>query len=306
MNLKCFQFVALLLICALIAGCKSAPTDSRPNAAYSPQCVLDQETVQVPLMHDRQYQWRVRVNVDGTSGTFILDTGAPVTLVSPQFARKANLADIADEQTGSARPMKRGKFADIALLRLGDASYAFFYAPITDLDHLSKALGTEIDGILGGNVLNQTPYTIDWGANLLTLTTRVSPAPPGAIPISVRDEHVSLPVMINGQETEFTLDTGAYRTLLSKQDLAKLHIPADKRTEVIAPRIDIHRAEFDVKQTQVRLDSFETGPLLRTNFDVLVWDYSTLGMDVLSPFVLSVDARHGWLSLAPALTTPAP
>jgi len=306
MSLKRLQRAGWILICALTAGCKSAPTGSRPNAAYTPQCVLDEETVQVPLMHDRQYQWRVRVDVDGTPGTFILDTGAPVTLVSPQFALKANLTDIADEQTGGARPMKRGKFADIALLRMGDASYAFFYAPIAGLDHLSKALGTEVDGILGDNILNQTPYTIDWGANLLTLTTRVSPAPVGAIAISVRDEHIGLPVMINGQETEFTLDTGAYRTLLSKQDLAKLHIPADERTTVVAPRIDIHRAEFDVKQTQVRLDSFKTGPLLRTNFDVLVWDYSTLGMDVLSPFILSVDARHGWLSLTPALTTPAP
>ncbi len=286
----------LLLAGLLLAGC-ATHEQKADISTYNPQFLLDRETVEVPLINDHGYQWRVRAEVNGTEGEFILDSGTPVTVVTPQFARKAQLADAAEIE-GPTNQIKPGRFASITLMRLGNASYGFFYAPLMNLDHLSSALKTEIDGIIGGNVLNRTAYRIDWQANLLTLYSHAPAAPGDAIRANVRDNRVYLPAAINGQPAEFVLDTGAYCTTIARDEVDRLRIPREKRKKIQAPQIDLY-SERHMEQTQVVLDSLSLGPLQLTDHPVLTWDYNALGVDLLSKFVLTVDARDGWISLAP-------
>jgi len=56
--------------------------------------------------------------------------------------------------------------------------------------------------------------------------------------------------------------------------------------------------------TLAQLDAFQIGQIVRTNYSMLTWDHNALGMDLLAPWILKVDFRHGWMSLAPAEPGP--
>ncbi|MDB6111885.1 MAG: hypothetical protein JWR69_3635 [Pedosphaera sp.] len=291
-----------LLFCAVLGGCAAVPKSSELQA-YNPECLMDHESVQVPLISAPNSQWRVRVDVNGVPGIFILDTGADFTVITPQFARQAGVWDGAKAGRSidrNGQPTKI-KFAEITYLRMGEADYLMFYAPVLNLDHINRAMNTEVAGILGNNLLNKTAYQIDWNRNVLTLNSRSSKPPPDAIPISVRNNRVYFNALVNQHAAEFALDTGAYRSTLAKDELARLAIPAGKRSEIDAPEIDINSAQH-LKQTQAELDSFQVGQIARTNYTMLTWDHNVLGMDLLAPWILTVDARRGWMSLS----APAP
>ena len=286
----------LLLSGLVVAGCAAL---KRSNlSAYNPECFMDDETVQVSLTHDTTMQWRVNAEVDGISGVFVLDTGADFTVVTPQMARRLAVRDQGEADQSISRRFHgdRVDFAKVGCFRMGGASYLGFYAPVVNLDHISRAIRTEVDGIVGNNVLNKTAYEIDWNRDRMTLRSRSSNPPAGSMPITIQDNRVYLGGRVNGQATQFALDTGAYRSTLATRELSRLNIPRKDQIEIEAPRIDIHGAERR-KQIQARLDTLEIGPILRTNYLMITWENNALGMDLLSGWILNVDARQGWMSL---------
>ncbi len=283
----------LSMFAVLLAGCVTVPKYGELKP-YDPECFMEQETAQVPLTNDRGYQWRVNVDVDGVQGMFVLDTGSDLTLVTPQFAQK--LAQAGDEQYILTAHGIKTNYMKIGRLRMGTADFVGFYAPVVNLDHINRAMGTEVAGILGNNLLNKMSYEADWGRNLLTLKSRSSPPPEGAIPITIRHNRVFLRAYLDGKEAEFALDTGAYRSTLAAKELRRLRIPPERRSEIEAPRIDINSAQ-EVKQVEVRLDTFQAGPIVRTNYAIITWEHSALGMDLLRSWILRMDARQGWMAL---------
>jgi predicted aspartyl protease len=287
-----WQLVAVLVL----AGC--ATLKQANLSSYDPECFMDSETVPVPLSHDTTLQWRVNAEVDDIPGVFVVDTGADFTVVTPQLAQRLAARAQGEEDQSISRRFhgNRVDFAKIGRFRIGGACYLGFYAPVVNLDHISRATRTRVDGILGNNVLNKTAYEIDWKRDLLTLRSRSSDPPAEAFPVSVRQNRVYLEARINGREAEFALDTGAYRSTLAGRELSRLSIPRENQTEIEAPRIDIHRSEHR-KQIQAKLDAFEIGPIRRTNYMVITWENNALGMDLLSDWILKVDARRGWMSL---------
>ncbi len=291
-----------LSVMLVLTGCHSVP-ESAQRDPYQPEWEMPGDSMVMPLLNQRDYQWQVRAVVNGQPGVFILDTGADHTLLTPEFARKAGLWDNSTEgrlldQAGAPGKVR---FALVLFLQLGEAVYSKFYAPIVNLDHINRAMNTPIDGILGNNVLNQTAWQIDGRRNVLTLMSRSPTRPQDSIPLAIRQNHIYVQAMLNGVATEFALDTGAYRTTVSAKELGRLRIPREKQTQVEAPTIDINGTQF-LKQTDVEVDSFRLGPVSRTNYLLRVWDHNALGMDLLAPRVLTVDAREGWMSLAePAL-----
>ncbi len=298
--LKRFCPVGLVVCLVLVlAGCASYPRAPKSKlSSYDPECFMDHETVQVPMSHDGTRQWRVNAEVDGVPGVFVVDTGADFTVITPQFAQRLAATDGASGDRLISRKFHgaRVDFAKITRFQLGGAAYAGFYAPVINLDHINRAMHTEVAGILGNNLLNKTAYEADWNRDVLTLESRSSESPAGAIPISIRNNRVYLQVRINGRAAEFALDTGAYRSTLALPEVARLKIPAEKQSDIDAPRIDVNGAEH-LKQTQAELDTFEVGPIRRANYQIITWEHNALGMDLLAPWVLKVDARRGWMAL---------
>jgi len=156
-------------------------------------------------------------------------------------------------------------------------------------------MDTEVAGILGNNILNKTAYQVDWNRNVLTLNSRSSSPPPDAIPISVRNNRVYFKGWSTSGETEFAWIPG-YRSTLAKDELKRLAIPLKNKARLMPPRSTSTRRNTSSSTSPT--GQFPGGPIKRTNYTMLTWDHNVVGMDLLAPWILTVDARHGWLSLS--------
>jgi predicted aspartyl protease len=93
---------------------------------------------------------------------FTLDTGATMTLVSPEVAQMAGLEVIGKgEATGAGGKIvvSLSRAADVTV---GTAEVQDLPVGIIDVAPLGGAMGTKIDGILGHNFLQMFRVTIDY------------------------------------------------------------------------------------------------------------------------------------------------
>jgi predicted aspartyl protease len=282
-----------------LAGCASAP-QKQNLASFDPHLLVQEPVVRLPLMHGGNLQWRVRATVDGEEGVFAVDTGSDTTVISQQFAKRIGHLDnaVRGQFVGPNQVGQQVRFAKLTYLRLGGIFYFGFYAPILDLDHINQAMREPIDGILGNNVLRKTACSIDWRNDLLTLNTEILSRPADAIPITLRGNRIFLTANINGQDAELALDTGAYCSSLTRDEIRRLNIPKSKTKLIKTRQIDIAQSRRAM-QMQVTLDSFKLDKIDRANLPVLEWDNSVMGMDVLDSWILNMDERDGWMELKP-------
>lgn len=107
---------------------------------------------------------------------FALDTGASRTMLSSQLAEKLAIATTDDRPvTGGGGQIKilAGKVSSLAV---GDAAVRDHAIGAGEfLNMLSKAVGTELDGIIGYNFLNRFKVTINYPRSRLELVPAVSP-----------------------------------------------------------------------------------------------------------------------------------
>lgn len=113
---------------------------------------------------------------------FALDTGASRTMLSIELARKLAVETADDSPvTGGGGKIKilAGKVSSLAV---GDAAVHDHAIGAGDfLDMLSKAVGAQLDGIIGYNFLNQFEVTIDYPRSRLELA-------PGCVPMKAAPE----------------------------------------------------------------------------------------------------------------------
>jgi predicted aspartyl protease len=156
-----------ILSCLLLTGCASLKTASQTQMC-EPYLFMERESVTVPLSSGQNSQWYVKAMVNGHPGEFILDTGAEFTSITPEFAEKLKLTSdaVADAHfTQVSATGKKIQNVPISSFKVGDVEYFNFYAAILDLKHINQAVRSDIAGIIGNNLLNQTAYTINWNSN---------------------------------------------------------------------------------------------------------------------------------------------
>ncbi len=287
----------MLWLCLALTGCASAPEFAKKDS-YDPFLMVQQSPAQIPLINAGNRQWQVRAELNGTPGMFAVDTGSDTTIITPEFAKKLGLLKTAVRgRFAGPNPLgQHVRYAHLSYLRLGSFLYVNFYVPILDLNHLSQATHTHLDGILGANVLVKTTCTLDWKNNLLTLNADAVAPPTNSLPIVLRQHRLAVIALVNGHPVEFTLDTGAYSSSLTEKEIARLQIPAAKKAQIKMPRADISEIS-PLQQTQVILDTFQLGPINRNNFPVLTWHDNVLGMDLLESWTITFNANDHWLSL---------
>ena len=107
--------------------------------------------------------------------TFVLDTGANVTVVSPGLARTLGFEHVPGEARGTAR-MASGQEVEVTARRLasisvGGARIDNFGVVIYDLAGVTKSVGPDIvvDGLLGIDFIGRFTTTIDVRNQTLTL-----------------------------------------------------------------------------------------------------------------------------------------
>jgi predicted aspartyl protease len=131
----------------------------------------DPAGVQFRLAHPAKPLILVSARANGKGPyQFAIDTGASTTVISPDLARKLGVLGVpVPRMTGGGGTVQASAGA-IDSLTIGDARCEGVAVVIADfLDPLAKAIGTELDGIVGYNFLREFLVSINYPSSVLTL-----------------------------------------------------------------------------------------------------------------------------------------
>ena len=166
---------------------KSARTSTEPGLSARPARTVESRSIIEPSVArtaPRQASVELRtvnnkflvpvVVNDIRTATFLLDTGANSTVISPNLARTLNLRRLPGEPKAKAR-MASGQEVEVSILRLkaiavGAARLRDFSVVVYDIPAVAGSAGPaiHIDGLLGADFLGRFKMTLDPGAETLT------------------------------------------------------------------------------------------------------------------------------------------
>jgi predicted aspartyl protease len=182
----------------------------------------------------------VPVTVNGIVGSFILDTGASLTVVTPDAVRHFNLA--LDEWTSTTMRgvggLERRRNADPRSIELGGVALhrrSLAQDATLRVATLSRTefAGHQIDGLLGRDFLSAFDLDLDFPARQLQLydvhecNGRFLPwhepylSVPAENPV---ESALVVPVELDGVPLHALLDSGASQTLIAAPGMARLHL----------------------------------------------------------------------------------
>ncbi|HKQ57032.1 MAG TPA: aspartyl protease family protein [Candidatus Eisenbacteria bacterium] len=102
--------------------------------------------------------------------TFVVDTGASATVISPRLADALQIASTAPETMTGAGGVMQATVGRATSLVVGGAVLTDLSVVIADfLDDLSRTVGTTLDGIVGYNFLRNFRVTLDYPNGVLWL-----------------------------------------------------------------------------------------------------------------------------------------
>lgn len=242
---------------------------------------------------------------------FLIDTGAAVTLVSPDLAARYAAKNAPPPTT----PLVRVRSADgetalltattLRRIELGDAVFENVQALIYDCAAISAHLGIQIDGILGFPLFRETILTLDY-PNARVLLQRRSAAPllPGTpIPFNNDRKTPIIPLRLGDQTFVALIDSGSDATL-------SLNPVGLQPAFAVQPRpgATIATLSGDREQRIGRLaDTLSVGDyqIQRPVVD-LTDELTSIGGGLLKHFTVSFDQEHSQVTFHRENRTPIP
>lgn len=148
---------------------------------------------------------------------FLIDTGASVTLISPELAARY----VAKNAPPTATPIVRVKSADgetallsattLRRIELGGARFENVQALIYDCAAISAHLGVQIDGILGFPLFRETLLTLDYPNSRVLLQRRSASALLPGTPVAFNNERKTpiIPLRLGDETFAALIDSGS-------------------------------------------------------------------------------------------------
>jgi predicted aspartyl protease len=165
----------------------------------------------------------VAARINGQSAILLLDTGADRSFIDLGFASRAGLALTDSQIVRRAYSIEEGKVVrpvdiEIQSSRLADAELV-----ATDLGGTSEALGQQIDGVLGIDLMRQFVITINYSAGSVDFKPRGRILDPGTMIKleSFRNVYL-LSVVLQGKQMNLLLDTGSNSSAISQSGWSQL------------------------------------------------------------------------------------
>jgi len=190
----------------------------------------------------------IRIGLGGTaSGTFVVDTGSSLDIISYSLARQLHLVLkplTADDDKPATLAGKRCVGATITL-NIGGIPVTVPVVVLPDAE-LAKLAGIKADGILGDPSMSQFAILFDGPARRVTFqypgnldTTglkRIGMSGAERVPPfqAWRPGHVYVPIRLNNAlECSIVLDTGTNRTVIAAADANSLHLEATEHDRTV-------------------------------------------------------------------------
>ncbi len=242
---------------------------------------------------------------------FLIDTGASVTLVSPQLAARYGRKNPFTPDT----PLVRVKSAegDTALLtatlldrlQLDGARFEDVQALVYDLGPLSAHLGVKIDGILGFPLFRETLLTLDYPRSRVVLQRHEGAPPvPGATIAFNNDRKTPIiPVRLGAQTFAALIDSGSDAFLSLNPVGLQPVFAVPPRTGALVGTLANDREQHTGRLAATLM----VGPhvLLRPVVD-LTDELSSLGGGLLKNFTVTFDQERSRVTLQRDSLAPIP
>jgi predicted aspartyl protease len=218
----------------IVVPCLAAAIISSASAAKEKKTLPIRGYESVPLERGPRNHLIIHVLVNGHSGRFLVDTGAPVTSLEKNRARSfgVGLAGVDSPygqfhysgsqtlRTGLVRSLRAGS------MDFGQGPMALFEWASPTLSAVARA-NRGIDGILGADILKRYKAVINCRTEQiffktssdrsLHLTSFTSAMGFKRVPMREEDDrHFSVPCKINGHSVRALVDTGAFVTIFDK------------------------------------------------------------------------------------------
>jgi predicted aspartyl protease len=142
---------------------------------------------------------------------FLLDTGANPTVLDRRVAQKLHLQERPSVLAGINGRVQAG-LATVPSLQFGPIRRDNFGVVVEDLSFFSKAIPVRIDGVIGLDVVGQSPFEIDYAASRIFFGPM--PSLKNSLPLELRGELPIVTAEVDHLSTHLVLDTGASSLIL--------------------------------------------------------------------------------------------
>jgi len=172
----------------------------------------DASSSEVPISVYRGYLTVVEGAIGNLNNLhFLIDTGSSPTIIDARLANEIGMAQ-APARLGLANRTVLAKQGTLAAIRIGSLRANSVPVLVHDLSGISRSLGSQIDGVIGLDLLGQSSFTIDYKSRRL----RFGPLQdsPTAISFDTGPPLVTVTVLLGGRRLRLLIDTGASALML--------------------------------------------------------------------------------------------
>jgi hypothetical protein len=189
-----------------------------PYLFKDPEPLIPKSVVTIPLKRVGKLLL-IEATIDGLTGNFIFDTGAPYPVLNATYFRDRSSREKSNYYAqGINGELDAVRTLKIRNLYMGNILYQNLNADLAELGHIENARGIKILGLLGLNLFKSFELEIDLEASTLKLYALnedgfakqpTKETYDFTVPIEVFDNSIFLDCSIGGDTMRFGLDTGA-------------------------------------------------------------------------------------------------
>ena len=304
------KLMAGVLITAGLAG--SVAVAHPGHAPINPGTAQFRSQAAIPFELFRGSRIFFDAAINGKAANAMLDSGAAATVLDDDFAAALGLTSGEKISVRGASDSVPGRIERNVTIQVGGLTLANANVMVIDLDPVARAIGRPIPVVIGRDTLKASLMTIDFPRKTIAFTDRAtSPLPSNATKVPLKDgEHLrSVPISIGSEQpVEATLDIGNPGTLMlansywkDRKELASLRF-AETQTggvgglktarKVVIPEVTFAGRKLATVPAILNLD--ETA---------LPTEGGNIGIELLKPFVVTLDDSGGAMYLTPTGAT---
>lgn len=302
---------SVFALAALLAFAVVTPVAAVPPAPLSATLAgrADSVTLPVEILGGHVY---VKTKVNGIDGRFVLDSGAGIVVLTPEFARK--LGFLAGGKKGTATGVGGNVKIETAALTTLETGGARLENVLAAVIPMPQAL--EADGLLGFEYFQAFVVTLDYENARLTLTKPKKFQPTGdGLPLKVT-RTPAVEVSLDGHKAQMEVDTGANGGVTFNTPF----VEREQLRENYSPRFEMPTGRgvggvaygTVARAKSLTLGAFHlSGPIVemsrqKVGAESQKEDDGRIGYDVLSRFVVTFDYERKKLYLTPNARLAAP